>query len=83
MDAEKIRVAARALIELGLADHGWSYVNIDDGWQRNRDANGVLVPDKTKFPNIQALCDEVHGVGLKIGTYSSPWVKTIAGRTRI
>ena len=33
VDAEKIRQAARAFIELGLADFGWSYINIDDGWQ--------------------------------------------------
>jgi alpha-galactosidase len=80
VDAEKIRQAARAFIELGLADFGWSYINIDDGWQGVRDENGVLQPDPEKFPDMQELCDEVHAMGLKIGIYSSPWVKTFAGR---
>jgi len=80
VNAEKIRVAARAFIELGLADYGWSYINIDDGWQGERGPDGVLQPDLAKFPDMQALCDEVHAMGLRIGVYSSPWVKTFAGR---
>jgi alpha-galactosidase len=80
VDAEKIRQAARAFIEMGLADYGWSYINIDDGWQGERDESGVLQPDREKFPDMQSLCDEVHAMGLKIGIYSSPWVKTFAGR---
>jgi alpha-galactosidase len=80
VDAEKIRQAAQAFIDLGLADFGWSTINIDDGWQGQRDENGVLQPDPEKFPDMQVLCDEVHAMGLKIGIYSSPWVKTFAGR---
>jgi alpha-galactosidase len=80
VDAEKIRVAAKAFVELGLADFGWSYINIDDGWQGNRGPDGVLQPDPDKFPAMQSLCDEVHAMGLRIGIYSSPWVRTFAGR---
>jgi len=80
LDAEKVRQAAQAFIDLGLADFGWSTINIDDGWQGRRDENGVLQPDPEKFPDMQALCDEVHAMGLKIGIYSSPWVKTFGGR---
>ena len=29
-----IRETARLLDSLGLADYGWSFVNLDDGWQR-------------------------------------------------
>ena len=28
---EKVEAAARAMVESGLADYGWSYINIDDG----------------------------------------------------
>lgn len=30
---EKITEVARILVETGLADHGFQYVNIDSGWQ--------------------------------------------------
>ena len=33
VDQEKVEAAARAMVESGLADYGWSYINIDDGWQ--------------------------------------------------
>ncbi len=36
------RAAADAMISKGLADHGWTYVNLDDGWERS--ARG---PDST------------------------------------
>ena len=35
--AEKVKSAADAIVASGLADHGWSYVNIDDCWQNNQD----------------------------------------------
>ena len=36
-----IRKTARALVERGLAAHGWNFVNIDDCWQgvRSRETN--------------------------------------------
>ncbi|MGZ0654107.1 glycoside hydrolase family 27 protein [Coraliomargarita sp. W4R72] len=77
----RVRAAANAFVELGLADFGWSYINIDDGWQGERDEDGALQPDAIKFPDMQTLCDDVHGLGLKIGIYSAPWVKTFAGYT--
>jgi len=79
VSADRVREAARALVETGLADFGWTYVNIDDGWQGHRNACGALQPDPVKFPDMQAVCDEVHAMGLKIGIYSAPWVRTFAG----
>ena len=32
---EKAMAAAKAMDASGLADHGWSYVNLDDWWQMN------------------------------------------------
>ncbi len=68
----KVRDAAQALIDKGLIDYGWSYVNIDDGWQaESRDENDILQPNE-KFGSIKELADWMHAHGLKIGIYSSP-----------
>lgn len=78
IDDKTIRAMADALVETGLRDAGYVYVNIDDGWQGERDANGVLQPN-AKFPDMKALADYVHSKGLKLGIYSSPGPKTCAG----
>jgi alpha-galactosidase len=68
---------AKAMASSGLINHGWNYMNIDDVWQGKRGGQfHAILPDSTTFPNMQALCDEVHGLGLKIGTYSTPWVES-------
>ncbi len=47
-------------------------VNIDDCWQRSRDAQGTIQPDPITFPSggIPALIDYVHSKKLKFGLYS-------------
>jgi alpha-galactosidase len=78
VDDGKVRAAADAMVASGLAAHGYQYINIDDGWEGARDANGVLQPND-KFPDMKALADYVHGKGLKIGIYSSPGPRTCQG----
>lgn len=78
IDDRTVREMADALVSSGLRDAGYDYINIDDGWQGHRDANGVLHPNK-KFPNMKALVDYVHARGLKFGLYSSPGLVTCAG----
>ena len=73
-----IRSAADQLVSTGMKDAGYVYVNIDDTWEGERDANGVLHTN-SKFPDMKALADYVHSKGLKIGIYSSPGPKTCAG----
>jgi alpha-galactosidase len=68
------------MVSSGLRDAGYVYVNIDDGWQGERGADGVLRPN-AKFPDMKALADYVHARGLKLGIYSSPGPKTCAGFT--
>ena len=81
VDDEKVKSSARAFIDKGLIDHGWSYINIDDGWQDpERAADGEILPNK-KFGNIAALADWLHNKGLKFGVYSSPGTKTCGGYT--
>jgi len=73
-----VRAAADALVSTGMRDAGYIYVNIDDTWQGDRDASGVIHAN-SKFPDMKALSDYVHSKGLKIGIYSSPGPKTCAG----
>lgn len=75
VDAEKVKAAADRLVSTGLAAHGYQYVNIDDGWEGERDANGEITPNE-KFGDMKALADYVHSLGLKLGIYSSPGPKT-------
>jgi alpha-galactosidase len=72
-----IRAAADQLVATGMKDAGYVYVNIDDTWEGQRDANGVLHTNE-KFPDMKALADYVHSKGLKIGIYSSPGPQTCA-----
>jgi alpha-galactosidase len=75
---KKVRQSADAMKSSGLIDHGWSYINIDDGWEDTHDKNGNILTN-SKFPNMPGLCAYVHSLGLKIGIYSSPGPKTCGG----
>lgn len=68
---QDVRNAADALVSTGMRDAGYIYVNIDDTWQGERDAQGNI-QSNAKFPDMKALADYVHSKGLKIGIYSSP-----------
>lgn len=79
VSGEKLKSSAQALIDKGLIDHGWTYMNIDDGWEaEQRNETGEIVPNK-KFPDMKALGDWLHTHGLKFGIYSSPGPKTCGG----
>jgi alpha-galactosidase len=80
VDAEKVRRSARAMVESGLINHGWAYINIDDAWQAaQRGGPFNAIQGNEKFPDMKDLCDEVHSLGLKIGIYSTPWETSYAG----
>jgi len=73
-----IRQQADAMIASGMKSAGYVYVNIDDTWEGERDASGVI-HSNNKFPDMKGLADYVHSKGLKLGIYSSPGPKTCAG----
>lgn len=76
---EKVRASARAMMDKGLIDHGWTYVNIDDGWEADkRNADGTISAN-AKFPNMKKLGDWLHSNGMKFGIYSSPGPQTCGG----
>ncbi len=68
----RVRGAAAAMISSGLAAHGWSYINIDDGWEAPQRAADGSIRSNEKFPDLRALGLYLHGLGLKFGIYSSP-----------
>ncbi|MEO6965964.1 MAG: glycoside hydrolase family 27 protein, partial [Acidobacteriaceae bacterium] len=73
-----VRAAVGAIVASGMRDAGYVYVNIDDTWEGERDAQGNI-QSNSKFPDMKALADYVHSKGLKLGIYSSPGLKTCAG----
>lgn len=76
-----IRAQADAIVSSGLINHGYTYIEIDDGWNiklggapegtQPRDAHGNLGCNE-RFPDMKALTDYLHKQGLKAGIYSSP-----------
>ena len=73
-----IRQAADLLVSSGMRDAGYTYLNIDDTWEGERDSTGVLHTN-SRFPDMKALSAYVHTKGLKLGIYSSPGSKTCGG----
>ena len=76
---ENILKTARLLVNPGLARYGYSYVNIDDCWQGARGGKYRAIQPNKRFPDMKAMCNEIHSLGLKAGIYSSPWMGTYAG----
>jgi len=74
VDQDKVLRSARAMVASGLANHGWTYINIDDTWQGKRSGNDHALQSNDKFPDMKSLCDQIHELGLKAGIYSTPWV---------
>uniref|UniRef100_A0A182T5G1 Alpha-galactosidase n=1 Tax=Anopheles maculatus TaxID=74869 RepID=A0A182T5G1_9DIPT len=72
---------ADLMVSEGYRDAGYEYVNIDDCWMADeRDEDGVLQPNKERFPNgIKHLADYIHERGLKFGIYQDIGTKTCAG----
>ncbi len=78
IDDAIVRAQADAMVSSGMRDAGYLYINVDDTWEGERDARGVIQTN-AKFPDMKALADYIHGKGLKLGIYSSPGPKTCAG----
>ena len=80
INEQKIKEIADVMVSSGLADAGYKYVNLDDGWHGLRDSLGNIHEDPGKFPSgMKALADYIHSKGLKFGVYSDAGSKTCAG----
>ncbi|KAM9979461.1 hypothetical protein ACTFIY_008715 [Dictyostelium cf. discoideum] len=72
---------AKAMVSNGMANAGYTYVNIDDCWAGGRYPNGSVYADPTNFPNgIKYVADYVHSLGLKIGIYTDAGTETCQKR---
>jgi alpha-galactosidase len=79
LDREKVLASANAMVDKGLRDHGWSYVNIDDSWQGIRTGADTALQPNEKFPKIKEMVDHIHSMGLKAGIYSTPYLISYGG----
>jgi alpha-galactosidase len=76
-----IRKTADLMVSTGLRDAGYIYLNLDDGWQVSRDADGVIQPDPAAFPSgMKALGAYIHSKGLKFGIYTCAGTETCGKR---
>jgi len=80
IDEGLVRETAASMVDNDLINYGWSYVNIDDGWQGLRGGkHNAIQPNQEKFTDMKKLADELHSEGMRLGIYSAPWVGTYAG----
>lgn len=72
----KVESSAQALIDKGLIDYGYNYINVDDAWEApERNADGTIAVNE-KFPDMKGLGTWLHERGLRFGIYSSPGDRT-------
>lgn len=81
INEELVKETADAMVESGMRDVGYEYINIDDCWQaEERTKDGSIEPDEERFPGgMKALADYVHNLDLKIGLYSDRGTETCGG----
>jgi len=81
INSKIVMLVADSMVSKGLAAAGYQYVVIDDGWQIDRDKNGKIIADSSRFPEgIKYLADYIHSKGLKFGIYTCCGTKTCGGR---
>lgn len=62
-----------------LRKHGYTYVNVDAGWNKEFDEYARPVVDPAKFPRgMKWLGDYVHRKGLKLGSYLAVGLNVLA-----
>jgi alpha-galactosidase len=61
---QKVISSAEALKAAGLDRHGWTFVNIDDGWQGKREGRLLAIQPNSKFPDMKALGERIHALGV-------------------
>lgn len=78
INEKQIQEIADAMVESGLRDAGYIFLNLDDNWMdTKRDASGALQNNPKTFPNgMKAIADYVHSKGLKFGLYGDHGKRT-------
>lgn len=81
IDESKLMGSAQAIVDAGLRDLGYRYINIDDGWwQKRRQPDGRMMIRTSIFPSAKVskphetsfrpLVERLHAMHLKAGIYS-------------
>lgn len=72
VNEEGVMKQMHALVDKGLKDAGYEFINIDDCWQKGRDPiTGRVNYSKQRFPHgMKYIADEAHRLGLKAGIYT-------------
>lgn len=66
-----IKGQADLLVEKGLKDAGYKFINIDDGYFGKRDETGKMHVNAERFPNgMLPVVNHIHKLGLKAGIYT-------------
>ena len=72
---QTVTATVDAMVDSGMRDAGYRYVNLDAGWAAaRRGADGRLQADPQRFPHgIAELARYAHDRGLELGLYASPF----------
>ncbi len=83
INEQLIKNQADALINTGLNEYGYKFINIDDGYWDGRGEDGKLRVNKKLFPSgMRPLVDYIHKKGLKAGIYSDAGDNSCASGNR-
>ena len=63
---------AKRLVELGISEYGYAYVNTDSGWQGEYGGEFDAIMPNEKFSDMKGMTEKIHALGLKCGIYSTP-----------
>lgn len=69
---QDIQRTAQQLVDQGIADYGYGYVNLDSGWQLEYGGEFDAIQPNWKFPDMKEMYDYIHSLGLRGGIYSTP-----------
>ena len=69
---EKIEHTAERLLETGIAEYGYAYVNTDSGWQGEYGGKYDAIMPNERFPDMKGMTDKLHALGFKAGIYANP-----------
>lgn len=71
INEDLIKRQADAMVDRGLKDAGYLFINVDDGFFGHRDESGKLQTHPERFPNgLKCVADYIHAKDLKAGIYS-------------
>lgn len=70
ISADLIKKQADTLVQTGLKDAGYNYINVDDGFFGHRDSTERMITHSVRFPQgVKSVADHIHVLGLKAGIY--------------